>query len=150
MTKNLPAIIPPAPDMTPDEERHLEESSHGLSAMQLALVENMLVLGMSQTEAALAAGYSRGQDRNGAAVAAHRVLRLPKVQAYMVQRVHEALATGSVRALSTIMQLASSAKSDYVRLEAAKDVLDRAGFKPVERKQVQVAGNVSISIDLGE
>ncbi len=37
---------------------------------------------------------------------------------------------------------------DYVKLEAAKDVLDRAGFKPVERHAHLHAGEVTIKIDL--
>jgi hypothetical protein len=44
--------------------------------------------------------------------------------------------------------LASGAKSEYVQLEAAKDILDRAGFKPIDRSQVQVAGDIRVSIDL--
>ena len=48
-----------------------------------------------------------------------------------------------------IMKLATGAKSEYVKLEAAKDILDRAGFKPVDRSQVQVAGDIRVSIDLG-
>lgn len=40
-------------------------------------------------------------------------------------------------------------KSGYIALEASKDLLDRAGFKPVDRSQVAVGGDISIKIDLG-
>ena len=35
--------------------------------------------------------------------------------------------------LKVLMDLATSARSEKVRFDAAKDLLDRAGFKPVER-----------------
>jgi hypothetical protein len=48
-----------------------------------------------------------------------------------------------------VASLAKSAKSEYVQLEASKDLLDRAGFKPVDRSQIQVAGDIRVHIDLG-
>ena len=44
--------------------------------------------------------------------------------------------------------LRKGAKSEYVQLQASKDLLDRAGFKPIDRSQVQVAGDIRVSIDL--
>ena len=44
--------------------------------------------------------------------------------------------------------LSKGAKSEYVQLEASKDLLDRAGFKPIDRSQVQVAGDIRVTIDL--
>ena len=46
-------------------------------------------------------------------------------------------------------RLSQGAKSEYVQLEASKDLLDRAGYKPIDRSQVQVAGDIRVSIDLG-
>jgi hypothetical protein len=40
------------------------------------------------------------------------------------------------------------AKSEYVRLEAAKDLLDRAGLKPVDKHSHSITGDISINIDL--
>jgi len=51
-------------------------------------------------------------------------------------------------AAAKVLKLASGAKSEYVQLEASKDILDRAGFKPIDRSQVQVAGDIRVSIDL--
>ena len=55
----------------------------------------------------------------------------------------------SLGALATVRRLSSGAKSEYVQLEASKDLLDRAGYKPIDRSQVQVAGDIKVSIDLG-
>ena len=52
-------------------------------------------------------------------------------------------------AVHQLAGLAKQAKSEYVQLEASKDLLDRAGFKPVDRSQVQLAGDIKVSIDLG-
>ena len=54
----------------------------------------------------------------------------------------------AAKALGRVVQLSSGAKSEYVQLEASKDLLDRAGFKPIDRSQVQVAGDIKVSIDL--
>jgi hypothetical protein len=51
-------------------------------------------------------------------------------------------------AVAKVLKLASGAKSEYVQLEASKDILDRAGFKPIDRSQVQVAGDIKVAIDL--
>ena len=45
-------------------------------------------------------------------------------------------------------QAAKSARSDYVRLEAAKDLLDRAGFKPPDKQLVKLSGDLSVSFDI--
>ena len=47
-----------------------------------------------------------------------------------------------------MLELSTNAKSEYVQLEASKDILDRAGYKPVEKSMSLVQGNISVSIDL--
>ena len=52
----------------------------------------------------------------------------------------------AVTALHHLRHLVENASSEAVRLGAIKDVLDRAGFKPIERQQVEQInsiGNVS-------
>ena len=39
---------------------------------------------------------------------------------------------------------------EYVQLEASKDLLDRAGYKAVDKVMHSVAGNIKVSIDLRE
>lgn len=50
-------------------------------------------------------------------------------------------------AIETIAYLMRKSKSDYVRLEASKDVLTRLGLSAPQR--VHHSGGVSIKIDLG-
>ena len=75
-------------------------------------------------------------------------LRLPKVIEYFNSKVAEIGRLGAIPAVHTIVRLATEAKSDYVKLEASKDILDRSGFKAPDRVQHQVGGNLNIKIDL--
>lgn len=49
------------------------------------------------------------------------------------QKIREYLEEKSETAASVIFQLATSSENDAVRLGASKDILDRAGFKPVDK-----------------
>lgn len=117
-----------------------------LTDKQRALVDIVVATGSNLREAAEAAGYAKGE---GARVSASRTLRLPHVQQYMMQRIGEQLGVNAMGAVAQVAKLASGAKSEYVQLQASQDILDRAGFKPVDRSQVQVAGDIRVSIDLG-
>lgn len=117
-----------------------------LTKKQMALVDNLVATGCTLREAAHSAGYADGESGR---VSASRTIRLPHVQQYMMQRVTEQLGLNATVAASKVMQLASGAKSEYVQLQAAQDILDRAGFKPIDRSQVQVAGDIRVTIDLG-
>lgn len=121
-------------------------AERSLTPKQRALVDNMVSLGCSQQKAAELAGYAPG---NSAKVAAWKALQQPHVQQYMQQRILDSLGTHAATALGTVAKLSKSAKSEYVQLEASKDLLDRAGYKPVDRSQIQVAGDIRVSIDLG-
>ena len=79
---------------------------------------------------------------------ASKALRLPHVQAYMMQRVAETMGLNATTAAARLVQLAQGAKSEYVQLEASKDILDRAGFKAPERHMHMHAGDITVSIDL--
>ena len=79
---------------------------------------------------------------------ASKALRLKHVQAYMMQRVAETLGINATTAAARLVQLAQGAKSEYVQLEASKDILDRAGFKAPERHMHMHAGDITVSIDL--
>ena len=65
-----------------------------------------------------------------------------------MQRMNEQFGLSATIAAGRLRSLVSDAKSEYVQLEAAKDLLDRAGYKPIDRSQVQVAGDIQVSIDL--
>lgn len=76
-------------------------------------------------------------------------MKTPHVQQYLMQQTAEAFSMHAAMAVGKVANLAKQAKSEYVQLEAAKDLLDRAGFKPIDRQQVQVAGDIRVQIDLG-
>jgi len=112
---------------------------------QARLVDTLVASGCSIKEAALEAGYAAGESGR---VTASKALRLPHVQAYMMQRVAETLGMNATIAAARLVRLAQGAKSEYVQLEASKDILDRAGFKAPERHMHLHAGDISVQIDL--
>ena len=117
-----------------------------LTPKQTRLVDTLVATGCSLRDAATEAGYASGESGR---VSASRTIRLPHVQQDMMQRITEQLGMNATVAASKVMKLATGARSEHVQLEAAKDILDRAGFKPIDRSQVQVAGDIKVSIDLG-
>lgn len=117
-----------------------------LTHRQTALVDIMVAEGLKPAQASEKAGYAAGK---AGYVTAYKTLKLPHVQRYMMQRMHEEFGLTAVAALNTTRRLSQSAKSEYVQLQASQDLLDRAGYKPIERAQVQIAGDISVSIDLG-
>lgn len=117
-----------------------------LTDKQMALVDIMVAEGLSAAKAASKAGYAEGK---AGYVSAYRALKTPHVQQYMMQQMHNEFGLSAIAAVNTVRRLATTAKSEYVQLEASKDLLDRAGYKPIDRSQVQVAGDIKVSIDLG-
>ena len=116
-----------------------------LTEKHTALVDTLVANGCSIKKAAELAGYSKGESGR---VSASKALKLPHVQQYMMQRMNEQFGLSATIAAGRLRSLVSDAKSEYVQLEAAKDLLDRAGYKPIDRSQVQVAGDIQVSIDL--
>jgi phage terminase small subunit len=117
-----------------------------LTKRQMALVEAYVANGGNLTKAAGEAGYAEG---NSGRVSAWKAMKTPHVQQYLMQHTAEAFGMHAAKALAKIAELSGNARSEHVQLEASKDLLDRAGFKPIDRSQVQVAGDIRISIDLG-
>jgi phage terminase small subunit len=117
-----------------------------LTKKQSSLVDTLVATGCTLREAATQAGYAQGESGR---VTASKTVRLPHVQSYMMQRINEQLGMNATVAAARVINLATGARSEYVQLEASKDILDRAGFKPIDRSQVQVAGDIRVSIDLG-
>jgi len=117
-----------------------------LTPKQRALVDTIVANGCSIKAAAPLAGYAEGESGR---VTATKTMKLPHVQQYLMQRMNEEFGLSATIAAGQLRKLVSNAKSEYVQLEAAKDLLDRAGYKPIDRSQVQVAGDIRVSIDLG-
>ena len=116
-----------------------------LTKKQKTLVDTIVALGCSIKEASSKSGYAEGEAGR---VTASKTLRLPHVQEYMHQCIRQSIGLNATIASRKVLDLASSAKSEYVQLEASKDILDRAGYKPVEKSMSLVQGNISVSIDL--
>lgn len=116
-----------------------------LTAKQTALVDTLVAKGCSITDAAKEAGYAKG---DAGRVSASKALKLPHVQQYMMTRVGESIGLNATIAASKVLQLAQGARSEYVQLEASKDILDRAGYKAADKHMHLHAGDISVSIDL--
>jgi phage terminase small subunit len=117
-----------------------------LTDKQIALVDTLVASGCSIKDASQTAGYAEGESGR---VTASKTLKLPHVQQYMMQQVADSIGLHATSAVSRLAKLSSGARSEYVQLEASKDILDRAGFKAPEKQLHLVAGEIKVSIDLG-
>jgi phage terminase small subunit len=96
--------------------------------------------------AAREAGYPAAHARQSA----WRLLQHEGVQAYIGRLVQRQLAASAGLALQTQISLATRGRSEFVRQQAAADLLNRAGYRPQPGGQQQGgAGAVTITIDLG-
>ena len=123
----------------------LVKGKDGLTYKQRMLVDTLVTQNCSIAKASQIAGYAKGESGR---VTASKTLRLPKVIEYFNSKVAEIGRLGAIPAVHTIVRLATEAKSDYVKLEASKDILDRSGFKAPDRVQHSHAGTLSVKIDL--
>jgi phage terminase small subunit len=119
-----------------------------LTEKQRALVDTIVATGCSITEAAKTAGYSTNVSKDSARVSASRTLRLPKVQQYMQQRIAQTLGLGAVSASKRLIELSTGARSEYVQLEASRDILDRVGLRAPDKVSHNIQGDIKINIDL--
>tara|TARA_R100001460_G_scaffold4314_2_gene12361 strand:+ start:1148 stop:1516 length:369 start_codon:yes stop_codon:yes gene_type:complete len=119
--------------------------SNGLTSKQKKLVDTIVATDCSIKKASEEAGYSKGESGR---VTATKTLRLPHVQQYMMQVVTQSIGLNATKALRRIMDLSDNAKSEYVQLEASKDILDRAGYKAPDKVMHSHVGNISVNIDL--
>ena len=119
-----------------------------LTEKQKSLVDTIVAKGCSIKEAAEKAGYSTKGSPEAGRVSASRTLRLPKVQSYMQSRSAQTLGLGAVSASKRLIDLSSGARSEYVQLEASRDILDRVGLRAPDRVAHNIQGDIKINIDL--
>ena len=117
-----------------------------LTPKQIKLVDTLVAQGCSITQASQIAGYAQG---DAGRVTASKALKLPHVQDYMMRCINESIGMNATIASSKLVKLAKGAKSEYVQLEASKDILDRAGFKAPDKHLHLHQGDIKVSIDLG-
>jgi hypothetical protein len=120
------------------------KGSDGLTDRQRTFVQAFVANGGCIARAALTAGYAKG---NAGRVTASKTLRLPHVQRAMMAEVAGTLGVATVSALTKLIRLSDAAKSEYVQLEASRDILDRAGMRAADRSIT--AHRVVLDIDLG-
>jgi phage terminase small subunit len=110
----------------------------------MILVDTLVTQNVTIKSASQIAGYSKGESGR---VSASRALRTPKVQRYLIFRVASELGISSVQAVHRLKSLMNS-KSDYVSLEATKDVLDRVGLRAPDKIKHSIDGDIKIDINL--
>ena len=116
-----------------------------ITDQQMKFVEKLVTNGGQLEQAAIDAGYSKHSARRQA----YALLDKSHVmEAYMRTLANELKASAG-GAAKTITSLATGARSEYVKLQAAQDLLDRIGMKAPDKVQHSVSGDVNISIDLG-
>jgi hypothetical protein len=121
-----------------------DTNKFGLTDKQMILVDTLVTQNVTIKSASQIAGYSKGESGR---VSASRALRTPKVQRYLIFRVASELGISSVQAVHRLKSLMNS-KSDYVSLEATKDVLDRVGLRAPDKIKHSIDGDIKIDINL--
>ena len=116
-----------------------------ITEKQKKLVDTLVAKGCSIKQASEEAGYAKGESGR---VTASKALQTPHVQQYMMQTISDSMSLNATKALNKIVALSSNAKSEYVSLEASKDILDRAGFKAPDKVMHSHVGNIDVKIDL--
>lgn len=120
------------------------DSGRELTPMQEAFVDAFVSNGGNRTDAAISAGYSKATAREQA----YELLAKPHImQAIMARTMNELIvqSPAAVQRLRSLLQ----AKSEYVALQAAQDLLNRVGLKAPDRVDHKLAGNIQVNIDLG-
>lgn len=105
------------------------EVNNMLTKKQKAFADDYLETG-NGTKSALKT-YDTDSE-NTAAMIASTNIRKPKIMEY--------LASKAESAASEIFKLSVGAKNETVKLNANKDILDRAGYKPIERQDITSDG----------
>lgn len=114
------------------------EKHSKVTPRQAELVATLVHEGCTITVAAERIGANRSW--------ASTALKKQHVQDYMLELARSVLGTHSVRALATMGDLLD-AKSGYLRFEAARDLMDRAGLS--RESEAPSAPPVNIQINLG-
>ena len=123
----------------------LPKKPPSLNQRQKDLVDILLRDGCSVEEASRLAGY-KGKTPG---VQGYATLKKTHVAEYMHQQIKESFGINSIKAVQTLTRLSQNANSEYVQMESAKDILDRAGHKAPDKHQHQIIGDFKVNIDLG-
>ena len=123
----------------------MTQNSRSLTDKQVALVDTLVANACTIKQAATVAGYADGESGR---VSASKALKHPHVQQYRLQLVADSLSMHATSAVQKLISLSGNARSEYVQLEASKDILDRVGLKSPDKQVHLHAADVKVSIDL--
>ena len=120
-----------------------------LTDRQLRFVEEY-VKDYNATQAAIRAGYSEKTAHNSG----HRNVKngeiqkkIKELQESMRTQLQQQFSSDAIVARKIMLNIMSDEEApEAVRLSAAKDFLDRAGFKPVEKQEVDSKGELGIKV----
>tara|TARA_A100000172_G_C3037478_1_gene109026 strand:- start:153 stop:530 length:378 start_codon:yes stop_codon:yes gene_type:complete len=115
-----------------------------LTQRQSRFIDNLLAGSDSAKQCAIDAGYSV----RSAKVEACRLLKNDKVLQELHLRSKKVLGVKAITALHTVSNLSANANSEYVRLEASKDILDRVGMRDDTTNGTQLTNAIQVNIDL--
>ena len=125
----------------------MSKEDKGLNIRQLKFIDN-LFRGMSGKKAYIEAGYDIGKEES-AEQSASRLSRSVKVKEEVGRRLDDIdyrnrlrLRRMSETALANLLDIITKEENPYVKFNAIKDTLDRAGLKPVE--QSEVSGTIEV------
>ena len=120
-----------------------------LTDRQLRFVEEY-VKDYNATQAAIRAGYSEKTAHNSG----HRNVKngeiqekIKELQELMRTQLQQQFSSDAIVARKIMLNIMSDEEApEAVRLSAAKDFLDRAGVKPVEKQEVDSKGELGIKV----
>ena len=124
-----------------DIEKHsptLRQQCNKVTDAQAELVHMILHNGCNPTEAADAIGRNKAW--------AYNTLNKQHVIDYRQQLAMMTLGWDATQAMATMRELLGS-KSQYVRLEAARDLMDRAGFRQDVVRTPSTAVQINFNVD---
>ena len=124
-----------------DIEKHAPTAQAGnekLTEPQAELVHLILHNGCNPSEAAKTLGRNKAWTYN--------TLKKQHVIEYRQQLAMMTLGWDATQAMATMRELLDS-KSQYVRLEAAKDLMDRAGFRQDAVRTPSTAVQINFNVD---
>ena len=115
-----PPTLPPIILNDPDTQKDGKSKKLKVSAKLKRAIDILVTDGCTITTAANAVGLTRENLR--------RALHKDHVAQELDRTVRKYLSMNGAKAAYRLVHLTANAKSEYVQLEAAKDVLDRAGI----------------------
>lgn len=143
--KNLPAATTTtSATVLPDKPAFAE-----LNEREAAFVVQYVALSGTRgagAEAALAAGYSSSGNRDAAHSTASRLLRRPAVLRAIKDETGRRIATAAPLGVAVLENLAQWARSEQVRLSAARELVDR-GYGPVVSRNANTNVNINTGIE---